>query len=127
VAKILVVDDEFGIGELLRELLSEEGHEVELAMDGSQGLAKVAQEKPDLILLDFMMPVLDGAGMMKRMSANPDISTIPVIIMSSLPEATITGRIDGHVAYVRKPFQIDAILELVATILAQTGRPPERP
>jgi DNA-binding response OmpR family regulator len=127
VAKILVVDDEFGIGEFLRELLSEEGHEVELAMNGNQGLAKVAQEKPDLILLDFMMPVLDGAGMMKRMSANPDIPTIPVIIMSSLPEATITGRIDGHVAYVHKPFQIDSILELVATILAQAGRPPERP
>jgi CheY-like chemotaxis protein len=126
VARILVVDDEFGIGELLRELLSEEGHEVELAANGNQGLAKVAQEKPDLILLDFMMPVLDGAGMMKRMSANPDISTIPVVIMSSLPQATVTARIDGYVAYVRKPFHIDAILELVATILAQTGRSPEQ-
>jgi CheY-like chemotaxis protein len=118
-AKILVVDDEFGIGELLRELLSEEGHEVALAINGHQGLAKVAQEPPDLILLDFMMPVLNGPGMMRAMAESPDTSEIPVIIMSSLPESTIIARISGHVAYVRKPFQIDALLELVATALAK--------
>ena len=122
-AKILVVDDEFGIGELLRELLSEEGHNVALAVNGRQGLVQVAHERPDLILLDFMMPVLDGAGMMKAMTADPAMSAIPVIIMSSLPEATIAERTNGYLAYVRKPFRINTILQLVSATL--TGQRPD--
>ena len=66
-AKILVVDDEFGIGELLREILSDEDHDVTLAINGRQGLELIVKEQPDLVFLDFMMPVLNGAGMLKAM------------------------------------------------------------
>ena len=86
-AKILVVDDEFGIGELLREVLSDDDHEVVLAINGRQGLQMIAKEQPDLVFLDFMMPVLNGAGMLKAMMEDPVMAQIPVIIMSSLPEA----------------------------------------
>jgi CheY-like chemotaxis protein len=123
VAKILVVDDEFGIGELLRDLLSEEGHEVLLAINGRQGLELMAQARPELVFLDFMMPMLDGAGVLKAMAANPALSQIPVILMSSLPEATIDTRAHGHVRYVRKPFRIENILELAATTLAGAKGP----
>jgi CheY-like chemotaxis protein len=117
VAKILVVDDEFGIGELLREVLGDEHHDVVLAINGRQGLELVAKEQPDLVFMDFMMPVLNGAAMLKAMTADPSMAQIPVVIMSSLPEATISERAEGHVAFVRKPFQIETILAITATAL----------
>ena len=116
-AKILVVDDEFGIGELLREVLGDEQHDVVLAINGRQGLELVAKEQPDLVFMDFMMPVLNGAAMLKAMTADPSMAQIPVVIMSSLPEATISERAEGHVAFVRKPFQIETILAITATAL----------
>lgn len=122
-AKILVVDDEFGIGELLRDLLSDEGHEVLLAINGRQGLELMAQARPELVFLDFMMPVLDGAGVLKAMAADLALSQIPVILMSSLAEATIKTRARGHVHYVRKPFRIEDVIELAATTLAGTKGP----
>jgi CheY-like chemotaxis protein len=123
-AKILVVDDEFGIGELLRELLSDEDHDVTLAINGRQGLEQITKEPPDLVFVDFMMPVLNGAGMLKAMAADPAMAQIPVIIMSSLPEATVSERAEGHVAFVRKPFQVETILEVTATALAGRGKMP---
>jgi CheY-like chemotaxis protein len=121
-AKILVVDDEFGIGELLRELLSEEDHNVTLAINGRQGLEQIAKEQPDLVFVDFMMPVLNGAGMLKAMAADAAMAQIPVIIMSSLPAAAVSERAEGHVAFVRKPFQIEAILEATAIALGRRGK-----
>jgi CheY-like chemotaxis protein len=118
VAKILVVDDEFGIGEVLREILRDEDHHVVLAINGRQGLELVAKEQPDLVFLDFMMPILNGAGMLKAMAAEPGMAQIPVIIMSSLPEDSLAQRVQGHVAFVRKPFQIETILQVAAAALA---------
>jgi CheY-like chemotaxis protein len=122
-AKILVVDDEFGIGELLREILGDEDHEVTLAINGRQGLEFIVKEQPDLVFLDFMMPVLNGAGMLKAMAADLRMAPIPVIIMSSLPEATVSERAEGYVAFVRKPFQIETILAVTAAALAGRGKP----
>jgi CheY-like chemotaxis protein len=67
-----------------------------LAINGRQGLELMAQARPELVFLDFM-PMLDGAGVLKAMAANPALSQIPVILMSSLPEATIDTRAHGHV------------------------------
>ena len=117
-AKILVVDDEFGIGELLREVLRDDDHQVVLAINGRQGLQMVANEQPDLVFLDFMMPVLNGVGMLKAMMEDPNMAQIPVIIMSSLPEASVAERAHGHVGFVRKPFQINTILDVAAAALA---------
>jgi CheY-like chemotaxis protein len=122
VVKILVVDDEFGIGELLREILSDDDHQVVLAINGRQGLQMIAKEMPDLVFLDFLMPVLNGAGMLKAMMDDPDMAQIPVIIMSSLPEATVAERAQGHVGFVRKPFQINTILDVAAAALASSGK-----
>jgi CheY-like chemotaxis protein len=102
---------------LLREVLGDEHHDVVLAINGRQGLELVAKEQPDLVFMDFMMPVLNGAAMLKAMTADPSMAQIPVVIMSSLPEATISERAEGHVAFVRKPFQIETILAITATVL----------
>jgi CheY-like chemotaxis protein len=118
VAKILVVDDEFGIGELLREVLSDDDHQVVLAIDGRQGLQMIAKEQPDLVFLDFMKPILNGVGMLEAMMEDPVMAQIPVIIMSSLPEASVAERARGHVGFVRKRFQINTILDVAAAALA---------
>ena len=122
-AKILVVDDEFGIGDLLRDLLGDEGHDVSLAINGRQGLQCIARDRPDLVFLDYMMPVLDGAEVMKSMAATPAMADIPVIVMSSLPEASIAERTNGYAAYVRKPFRIATIIDLTARVLANKEGP----
>ncbi|MBW4090669.1 MAG: response regulator [Proteobacteria bacterium] len=116
-AKILVVDDEFGVGELLREVLDEEGHAVRLAINGRQGLEQMAVERPDVVILDFMMPVLNGGDVLKAMREDPKLADIPVIVTSSLPEATVAERAPGYTAFVRKPYQIGTIVARVAAAL----------
>ena len=65
-ATVLVVDDEFGIAELFDAILTDEGYRVLTAINGRHGLEMLAQERPDLVFLDYMMPVMDGAAMLAR-------------------------------------------------------------
>ena len=88
-AAILVVEDEFGIAEVLESALVDARHEVVIAINGRQGLERLAERPLQLVLLDFMMPVLDGPGMLRVMRADPHYRDIPVIVMSSLPEAAV--------------------------------------
>jgi CheY-like chemotaxis protein len=61
---------------------------------------------PDLVFLDYMMPVMDGAGLLRGMAADPSLRGMPVVMMSSLPEATVAERCLGYTAFMRKPFKI---------------------
>jgi CheY-like chemotaxis protein len=112
-AKILVVDDEFGIAELFEALLSDEGHSVLTASNGKNALQLLTTERPDLIFLDYMMPVMDGAAMLKIVGAEERLRQIPVVMMSSMPEATIAERVGGYVLFMRKPFLVSEILAVV--------------
>ena len=69
-----------------------------------------------------MMPVLDGAGLIQAMRQSEGQHPVPIIIISSMPEANVRARIDNYAAFVRKPFQIAALMRLIATIL-QAARP----
>ncbi len=84
---VLVVDDEFGIVDVLETVLTDEGYRVLTACNGKQGLARLSEKKPDVILLDFMMPILSGGEMLRAMAAEPAYQRIPVIMMSALSEA----------------------------------------
>jgi CheY-like chemotaxis protein len=95
-ATVLVVEDEFGIADLIEAVLEEEGHRILMAANGKHGLEMLAQERPDLVFLDYMMPVMDGAGLLRCMAAAPSLRDIPVVIMSSLPEATVAERCTGY-------------------------------
>src|SRR3954470_20941294 len=95
VARILVVEDEFGIAEVLQSALTDAGHDVVIAINGRQGLERLKETQPDLVILDFMMPVLDGPGMLRAMKCNPEFASIPAILMSSLPESAITQEASG--------------------------------
>jgi len=116
-ATILVVDDEFGIGELLVALLEDEGHRVLTAMNGRHALERMAENKPDLVISDLMMPVMDGGALLRAMRDNPELGEVPFALMCALPENTITDRISGHSAFLRKPFKLAEVTRLVAGLL----------
>ena len=114
---ILVVDDEWAIAEVLESLLSDEGYRVIIANNGRQALERLSELPPDLIMLDFMMPVMDGKATLEALKGDPKTSGIPVIVMSSLPEETIKERCSGYVTFLRKPFRITAVLDTIETSL----------
>ncbi|MCP6719274.1 MAG: response regulator [Patescibacteria group bacterium] len=82
--KILIVEDDKFLRELISRKLNDEGFEVLEAVDGEEGIKKIKEEKPDLILLDLILPSIDGFEVLSRMKEDPSLSSIPVIILSNL-------------------------------------------
>ena len=122
-ATVLIVEDEFAIVDLLEMALADEGYRVLTAANGHQGLERlVAGPRPDLVIADYMMPVLDGAGLLRAMRETETHRNIPCIIMSAMPEANVRERIDGYAAFIRKPFQLTAVVQLVTTIVTTSRR-----
>jgi CheY-like chemotaxis protein len=116
---VLVVDDEFGIAELIDAVLTDEGYRVLTAMNGRQGLAVMAKDHPDLVFLDYMMPVMDGADVLRAMARDPSIDGVPVVLMSSMPEAVVAERCSGYAVFMRKPFKIAQVMTLAQTLLSK--------
>lgn len=81
--KILIIEDEKILADLLAKRLEEEGYNIFLAPDGEEGLNKIKEEKPDLILLDIIMPKKGGFEVLEEMQKSPDIKNIPVIVISN--------------------------------------------
>lgn len=122
--KILVVDDEIYIVHILDFSLGIEGYEVMTALDGEQALAKVSQEKPDLIVLDIMMPKLDGYETCKALKSNPVTKNIPVILLSAKGR-NVDQKVGFEVGaddYISKPFSPRKLVERINAILGQTSR-----
>jgi CheY-like chemotaxis protein len=118
VSRILVIEDEFGIAEVLQSALTDAGHDVVLAINGQQGLERLKETRPDLVILDFMMPVLDGPGMLREMRSVPEFDNIPAILMSSLPEPAIMQEAGGmYNRFLRKPFSLRVVLEMINNIV----------
>jgi len=110
---ILIVDDEFGLAELIAELLGERGYTTAIAINGELGLALLGERRPDLVLLDLMMPVLSGLEMLHRMRADPEFSGIPVVIMTALPGAVQAEDASGYRAVLQKPFTPERLFDVV--------------
>ena len=118
VALILVVDDEYSIAEVLEAALADAGHEVVTAANGRQGLERLRERRPDLVLLDLMMPIMDGAAMLKAMRQDPACLDIPAVVMSSLPENAVAKAAEKtYAAFLRKPFKLKAVIDLVNAVL----------
>jgi CheY-like chemotaxis protein len=111
---ILVVDDEKAIRELLARVLTIAGYEVDSAADGHEALERVAARRPDLILLDLMMPVLDGWSVLDRLREQRDPP--PVVVVSAYLDR---GRVvaAGAVGYLSKPFRSTDLLETCRRVL----------
>ncbi len=120
-ATILVVDDEFGIAEVLDALLTDLGHRVATAMNGKHGLQRLAELTPDVVLLDYMMPVMDGPAMLRVMQSTPAYQAVPVVMMSSLPESVVAASSDGYRAFLRKPFMLRSVTDVIGRILGATS------
>ncbi|CAA9548361.1 MAG: hypothetical protein AVDCRST_MAG49-1550 [uncultured Thermomicrobiales bacterium] len=114
--KVLVVDDEPLLRELVVEVLREEGYAVVAASEGRAMLDLLAVERPDLILMDVMMPGLDGRAAYLAMRSRDDLPPIPVVMMSA---AVTPDRLDPSIAaFLRKPFDLDQLLDTVAMLIA---------
>lgn len=113
---ILLVDDELAILETLAEVLAWEGYQVVTASNGSEGLAVLAQQRADVVLVDYMMPVLDGVQMLRAMRADPALRDIPVVIMTAAPRA-LPDVVRADVTVLRKPFDAVTLLDAIAAEL----------
>jgi CheY-like chemotaxis protein len=111
--RILLVDDDFAIAEVLGDLLRDGGYEVAHAADGEEGLSAMSARRPDLVLLDFMMPRCDGLRLLRRMQQVPRLAAVPVIIMTAAPAALPAAAVAG-VPILAKPLDVDSLLSLVA-------------
>jgi CheY-like chemotaxis protein len=119
VRTILVVDDELGAIEVVATSLEDEGYRVLTAANGRHGLEKLTEGAVDLVVVDFMMPLLDGASMGKAMKANPAFAGVPIIMMSAVGESLVRERFDGYTAFLRKPFRIAALIDSVRRVLGE--------
>jgi CheY-like chemotaxis protein len=121
---ILIAEDEFAIAELLEMALVDAGYEVVTAANGRQAMDRLrAGLRPDLIITDFMMPEMNGAGLVAALRGDAAYGDIPCVVMSSVPEETVRARIDGFQAFVRKPFELSALLHLVSEIVPPSVQP----
>src|SRR5947209_16619235 len=116
---ILVVDDDPVIQKLLAVNFEMEGYRVITAGDGVEGIDKVRRERPDLVLLDVMMPRMDGIAVVRHLKADASIAAIPVILLSAKAQSTdINGGLDaGADDYVTKPFDPLELLDKVTAII----------
>lgn len=120
-ARILVVEDEEDLASLVEVNLDLAGHEVVVARDGGEGLEKAREVRPDLVLLDVMMPVLNGWQVLQRLKDDEDLEDIPVVMLTALSEERdlIRGHLTGAVQYVTKPFEMRALLSAVEESLRE--------
>ena len=119
-SKILVVDDEHDIVELLSFLLEKDGYAVTPAYNGQEALKAVEGDPPDLIILDIMMPVMDGYAVHAKLSENPATRSIPIIILTAKPKMRELFEVATNVAaYIDKPFDPKSLREKVQEILAR--------
>ena len=114
--RILIVDDEFGIADIVAEILTEHGYQTSIAINGRLALDSMAAQRPDLVLLDVMMPVLDGAGTLAVMRADAHLTSIPVIMMTALPEALPKDR-SQYQAALHKPFSEEQMFSEITRLL----------
>ncbi|MFN2609837.1 MAG: response regulator transcription factor [Actinomycetota bacterium] len=121
-AKVLIVDDEPSILQMLQMNLQIEGHVTYLASDGETALKRIQAEEPDLVLLDIMMPVLDGWGVLQQL-AELNLKKRPRIIVMTAKAGghdLMRGFRLGADEYITKPFEIDGFVEMVGITLARS-------
>jgi len=126
-SRILVIDDDQAIAELVKVNLELLGHQVSVCNDGIKGLALAQQNRPDLIVLDVMMPDLDGFTVCQRLRQNPSTHPIPVLMLTALgmTRDKVTGFDSGADDYLVKPFEIPELQVRVRALLRRSGSVPQ--
>ena len=122
--KILLVDDEEDIIKMNKLRLAELGFDVISASSGEEAIEKAGSESPDLILLDVMMPGIDGLQTLVRLKDNPETSSVPVLMLSGTGEKIVRNKamLTGAVDYIMKPFNAEMLLEAIKKHLDVSGQ-----
>ena len=123
--KILIVEDDNNIADLLRLYLEKENYEVSIASDGGKGVEQFRRFQPDLVLLDLMLPVLDGWGVCRTIRAE---ASTPIIMLTAKGELDdkISGLKQGADDYITKPFEMQELLARIEAVLRRAGNAPEK-
>lgn len=120
-AKILLIDDELDALNVLKNLLHHTGHDIIMACGGDEGLAKAKQDMPDVILLDILMPDMNGHEVIKKLKKNKITKAIPVIMISAREDARLgpitLSKEEGAVEYITKPIQLEILLSVITRAL----------
>ncbi len=125
--KILVVDDDRAINELIKVNLELSGYSVVQAYDGIEGFALAKQEQPSLVILDVMMPDVDGYTVAQRIRLNPDLANVPILMLTALSQLgdKVKGFDIGVDDYLVKPFEMEELKVRVRALLKRTNKIPE--
>jgi CheY-like chemotaxis protein len=117
VQRILVVDDDLAIRDVVAEILQMSNYEVEKASNGAEALTVIRRQPPAAVLLDLMMPVMDGWEFLRHCRRAPPCAPVPVAIMSAARNASAQAVELGAQAFLQKPFEFDAIVETVERLV----------
>ncbi len=121
--KVLIIDDEMHIVELLRFNLETSGYKTIYSYDGFDGFIKAKEEKPDLILLDWMLPNISGIEVLKKIRQDADLKKIPVIMLTAknMEDDKVEGLEIGADDYITKPFSIKELLARITSVMRRYG------
>lgn len=122
---VLIVEDEADVSEVLAFALRRDGHRVLVASEAAEGLAAAVAERPDVILLDVMMPGISGWEMLERLKGQPDTEAIPVVMCTVLAEPRFVDKAARLQAagFVRKPFKPEEVVRTIRSVLEGAGLP----
>ena len=123
--RVLIVEDDHNIADLLRLYLEKENYEVTIALDGLKGMEKFREVQPDLVLLDVMLPGMDGWGVCRSIRSE---SKTPIIMLTAKSETEdkVFGLKQGADDYITKPFEMKEVLARIEAVLRRSGIEPEK-
>ncbi|EPX61041.1 response regulator [Cystobacter fuscus DSM 2262] len=115
---ILVVEDEFDVQQVVADVLKDEGYEVSVCGSGAEALRRLSESRPDVVLLDVMLPVLSGLQVLEVMRKTPGLDRVPVILMSeAIPRIAQSWQL-----FLKKPFRLEQLLDAVNRVSSPDGR-----
>ncbi|MCP3142443.1 response regulator transcription factor [Pyxidicoccus xibeiensis] len=122
--RILIIEDEDILAATLCEILQDEGYEAFTARDGQDGLRLLAERAPDLVLLDLMMPLMDGRGFLMARALDARAQRIPVVVMSSASRSVLQGH--AVAGFLAKPFKLEVLLDVISVTLSKAEPEKQR-
>jgi DNA-binding response OmpR family regulator len=125
--RIMLIEDEQDIADLVARRLRREGYDVEIAHDGREGLARVQAAPPDLLLLDLMLPSVDGTAIARQLKSDVSTRNIPIIMLTARSEENdiVVGLGLGADDYITKPFSMAVLMARIEAVLRRVGGPAE--
>jgi two-component system OmpR family response regulator len=119
-ARVLIVNDEIDLLKLCAETLREAGYEADFVAGGHAAVDCARRRRPDLIVVDWVMPDMDGNAVLARLKGHPETRDIPVLAMSALPDGELRAQLAGADHFLPKPFDIDDLVNAVNYVLARS-------